>query len=154
MDKKTWLEATTHADNANAIAAKTGITRSTAWRQWNDDMNFSAENVIKIARAFDADPVDGLIVFGYLKESERNMSAMTSALRNATDDELINEMARRIKDYHERADYGSVFDSETIHVEPDIPVDPSEIDSDNLPYGFAANEDENRDIESETPTEG
>ncbi|OZG68205.1 helix-turn-helix domain-containing protein [Bifidobacterium eulemuris] len=155
MSKKTWLEAVTHADNANVIAAKTGITRSTAWRQWNDDLNFSAENVIKIARAFGADPVDGLIAFGYLEESERNMSAMTSALRNATNDELINEMARRINDYHSQGDYSSSFDSETIHVEPDMEVDPTTIDGKDFPtYGIAANIDENRDIESETPTEG
>ena len=158
MNKKEWYEKTTNGLTVNEVAVKAGLSSATAWRQCRDDLNFSMENVIKIARAFDADPVDGLIAFGYLKESERNMSAMTASLRNATDEQLIEEMARRLAEYratHDGAE-DSIFDK-PIHLTDEEVKEANkadlrgEVDSGRFLFDTAASHDDNKRIESVEP---
>lgn len=158
MNKKQWIEAVTGADNPNVISAKTGISRATAWRQWGDDFNFSMENVVKIARAYKADPVDGLIAFGYLEESERNMSGVSVVLRDAPDEQLIEELARRLAEYratHDGAE-DSIFDK-PIHLTDEDAKEANkadlrgEVDSGKFLFDTAASHDDNKHVESVEP---
>lgn len=96
MDKHNWLAAAMNGESVNELATKSGISSATAWRQFNNDLNFTAENVILIARAYHKDPVEALVAFGYLRDDERGTASLRAALRKATDDDLLTEIAARL----------------------------------------------------------
>ncbi|NEG89797.1 hypothetical protein [Bifidobacterium aerophilum] len=96
MNKYEWLESTINEDTIAEVAQKSGIIKTTAWRQYNNDLGFSAENVILIARAYHKDPVEALVAFDYLRDDERGVAAVRSALHAATDKQLIDELASRL----------------------------------------------------------
>jgi hypothetical protein len=97
MDKETWLEKAIGTDTVNELATKSGIASATAWRQYNNDLGFTAENVILIARAYKKNPIEALIVFGYLRNEDLKDASYIKSLEDASDEQLLSEMARRIK---------------------------------------------------------
>lgn len=97
MDKQKWFEQITHRAAVNEVATKTGLSAATLWRQYNNDLGFSAENLIIIARTYSASPIEALVIFGFLNEEEREGDSTLVSLSNASDDELIQELARRMK---------------------------------------------------------
>ena len=96
MDKYQWLKEAMNGETINELANKAGISSATAWRQFNNDLNFTAENVILIARAYHKDPVEALVAFDYLREDERGAASLRAALKNATNDALLTEIAARL----------------------------------------------------------
>lgn len=96
MDKYQWLKEAMNGETINELANKAGISSATAWRQFNNDLNFTAENVILIARAYHKDPVEALVAFDYLREDERGTASLRAALKNATNDDLLTEIAARL----------------------------------------------------------
>lgn len=96
MDKYQWLKEAMNGETINELANKAGISSATAWRQFNNDLNFTAENVILIARAYHKDPVEALVAFDYLRDDERGTASLRAALRKATDDDLLTEIAARL----------------------------------------------------------
>ena len=96
MDKYQWLKEAMNGETINELANKAGISSATAWRQFNNDLNFTAENVILIARAYHKDPVEALVAFDYLREDERGAAPLRAALKNATNDDLLTEIAARL----------------------------------------------------------
>jgi hypothetical protein len=96
MDKYQWLKEAMNGETINELANKAGISSATAWRQFNNDLNFTAENVILIARAYHKDPVEALVAFDYLREDERGAASLRAALKNATNDDLLTEIAARL----------------------------------------------------------
>ncbi len=98
MDKKNeWMLLTTNGASVNEISAKTGVSLSTIWRH-KKDMSFTAEEVIAIARAYHANPLTGLVAFGYLTEQEAGMpvDVEQSALEAASAKNLLEELTRRL----------------------------------------------------------
>lgn len=99
MDKKNeWMLLTTNGASVNEISAKTGVSLSTIWRH-KKDMSFTAEEVIAIARAYHANPLTGLVAFGYLTEQEAGMpvDVEQSALEAASAKNLLEELTRRLE---------------------------------------------------------
>lgn len=96
MDKYQWLKEAMNGETINELANKAGISSATAWRQFNNDLNFTAENVILIARAYHKDPVEALVAFDYLREDERGAASLRAALKNAPNDDLLTEIAARL----------------------------------------------------------
>lgn len=96
MDKYQWLKEAMNGETINELANKAGISSATAWRQFNNDLNFTAENVILIARAYHKDPVEALVAFDYLRDDERGTASLRAALKNATNDDLLTEIAARL----------------------------------------------------------
>lgn len=99
MDKKNeWMLLTTNGASVNEISAKTGVSLSTIWRH-KKDMSFTAEEVIAIARAYHANPLAGLVAFGYLTEQEAGMpvDVEQSALEAASAKNLLEELTRRLE---------------------------------------------------------
>lgn len=96
MDKYQWLKEAMNGETINELANKAGISSATAWRQFNNDLNFTAENVILIARAYHKDPVEALVAFDYLRDDERGIASLRAALKNATNDDLLTEIAARL----------------------------------------------------------
>ncbi len=98
MDKKNeWMLLTTNGASVNEISAKTGVSLSTIWRH-KKDMSFTAEEVIAIARAYHANPLTGLVAFGYLTEQEAGMPVDVEqfALEAASAKNLLEELTRRL----------------------------------------------------------
>lgn len=132
MNKETWFKETVQGDTIAEVALKAGIIKTTAWRQYNNALGFSAENVILIARAYHKSPVEALVEFGYIRADEMANGKTVARLRDASDDELLQELARRLK---ENADADWV-NSPIIYREE---------------FDMAANDDPNARLEAETP---
>lgn len=132
MSKETWFKETVQDDTIAEVALKAGIIKTTAWRQYNNALGFSAENVILIARAYHKSPVEALVEFGYIRADEMANGRTVARLHDASDDELLQELARRLK---ENADADWV-NSPIIYREE---------------FDMAANDDPNARLEAETP---
>lgn len=132
MSKETWFKETVQGDTIAEVALKSGIIKTTAWRQYNNALGFSAENVILIARAYHKSPVEALVEFGYIRADEMANGKTVAKLHDASNDELLQELARRLK---ENADADWV-NSPIIYREE---------------FDMAANDDPNARLEAETP---
>lgn len=132
MSKETWFKETVQGDTIAEVALKAGIIKTTAWRQYNNALGFSAENVILIARAYHKSPVEALVEFGYIRADEMAKGKTVARLHDASNDELLQELARRLK---ENADADWV-NSPIIYREE---------------FDMAANDDPNARLEAETP---
>lgn len=132
MSKETWFKETVQDDTIAEVALKAGIIKTTAWRQYNNALGFSAENVILIARAYHKSPVEALVEFGYIRADEMANGKTVARLHDASNDELLQELARRLK---ENADADWV-NSPIIYREE---------------FDMAANDDPNARLEAETP---
>lgn len=132
MSKETWFKETVQDDTIAEVALKAGIIKTTAWRQYNNALGFSAENVILIARAYHKSPVEALVEFGYIRADEMATGKTVARLHDASNDELLQELARRLK---ENADADWV-NSPIIYREE---------------FDMAANDDPNARLEAETP---
>lgn len=132
MSKETWFKETVQGDTIAEVALKAGIIKTTAWRQYNNALGFSAENVILIARAYHKSPVEALVEFGYIRADEMAKGKTVARLRDASNDELLQELARRLK---ENADADWV-NSPIIYRDE---------------FDMAANDDPNARLEAETP---
>lgn len=97
MDKTQWLNNATHNASAEGISETAKIPRATVFRR-KRDMSFTAEEVIAIARAYHANPLTGLVAFGYLTEQEAGMpvDVEQSALEAASAKNLLEELTRRL----------------------------------------------------------
>ena len=96
MNKHEWFSSTIGNDTIAEVGLKAGIVKTTIWRQFNNVLNFTAENVILIARAYHKDPVEALVAFDYLRDDERGTASLRAALKNATNDDLLTEIAARL----------------------------------------------------------
>lgn len=132
MSKETWFNETVQGDTIAEVALKAGIIKTTAWRQYNNALGFSAENVILIARAYHKSPVEALVEFGYIRADEMANGKTVARLHDASNDELLQELARRLK---ENADADWV-NSPIIYREE---------------FDMAANDDPDARLEAETP---
>lgn len=132
MSKETWFKETVQGDTIAEVALKAGIIKTTAWRQYNNALGFSAENVILIARAYHKSPVEALVEFGYIRADEMAKGKTVARLHDASNDELLQELARRLK---ENADADWV-NSPIIYRDE---------------FDMAANDDPNARLEAETP---
>lgn len=132
MSKETWFNETVQGDTIAEVALKAGIIKTTAWRQYNNALGFSAENVILIARAYHKSPVEALVEFGYIRADEMANGKTVARLHDASNDELLQELARRLK---ENADADWV-NSPIIYRDE---------------FDMAANDDQNARLEAETP---
>jgi len=88
-----WRDATIPAGSSvRAVAAATGADNKSAGR-WLDSPR--ADWVIALARAYDADPIAGLVAAGFLTDADVRHTDVAAALRTATDLELAEEIYRR-----------------------------------------------------------
>jgi hypothetical protein len=102
MDMKQWLAAVTKDASVNAIAREIEVPHKTLDTQLRSPTGLKPDMVVKIARAYDVSPVAALVDLGLITEKEARDSVgldpmrRSSALRDATDDELLREIGRRI----------------------------------------------------------
>lgn len=104
MDAKQWLQQVTD-DPLNEIARRSGIPQRTLYNQL-DKRTLSAENIIRVAETYGRHPLRALIDTGHINAAWARMPDVEAALRLATDDQLADEILRRLK----LASGESVFD--------------------------------------------
>lgn len=98
MSEMTWYEIVTNSDSVNAVATKAKIVQTTLNRQVQRG-RLSPEVVIAIARGYKAPVLDALVSCGYLTEEEaalKDRFGLEEALQDATDEQLLRELLRRI----------------------------------------------------------
>lgn len=112
MNKTQWYEAAIGKDTIKDVARKAGISTTTAWRQYADgELNFSAENVILIARAYGTSPVKALVAFGFLNSAEGTLEiGVEEALSKASWAQIVKEMSRRMEADPENPTWHSPID--------------------------------------------
>lgn len=89
-----WLEALT-GDGSAEIAKKTGIPKRTLQHQVAHDKP-SLENLICISSTYGRSPISTLISLGFIDEVWAQVPDIEAALRLATDEQLTDEILRRL----------------------------------------------------------
>lgn len=95
MDTREWLNNVTNGDSLRTIEKKTGVSYGTINSQRTTGV--SAENVIAVARGYGIPPVSALVVTEFLTPAEVDKGDPKAAIRNATEEDLAEEVLRRMK---------------------------------------------------------
>ena len=94
MNVEAWFKDLTDSSSLREAAEKSGVSKSTLSR--NLDANtMTPETVIALCRAYDRSPVSGLIETGYINDYELHGPDVEIALREATNEQLLDEIMRR-----------------------------------------------------------
>lgn len=99
MSIEDWYKGTVGDDTPNAVAENSGIVVSSLWRQLPDKI--SPSNIVKIAHAYGVPALDGLVAIGLISDDDVAHLMSDDALRNASDEQLINELTRRLAERHD-----------------------------------------------------
>lgn len=104
-DMRAWLDRVTTGASVNAVAARIGMKQSTLDGSLRAVGGIKPEYVVKIARAYDADPVAALVELGLITTEEAGAEhdlteadylAWLADDERATDDLLLAEIGRRL----------------------------------------------------------
>ncbi|MFF7683176.1 helix-turn-helix domain-containing protein [Microbacterium sp. NPDC007973] len=90
-----WLDHATRQDSDREIARKAGLTHSTVSR-WRNAGTAPAEGIIRIARAYAADPIDALVSAGIITEDDLMNGGLRNAVRHAPTAYLTEELHERV----------------------------------------------------------
>lgn len=94
-NQEDWLQSVTEGASRRQIAAAIGRPQTTFNRQ-ADEGRFDAGTIIAIARHYGANPIIALVETGYLDSDEASSMSMKEVAKLLTDQQLIQELARRI----------------------------------------------------------
>lgn len=89
-----WIDDVRGTDSIREVARKTGMNQGTLNRQINLDQ-LSFETVRAVARAYARPVVAALVATGHL--SREDVGYSESVLAAASDDELVEEIAKRLR---------------------------------------------------------
>lgn len=118
MNVEAWFKDLTDSSSLREAAEKSGISKSTLSR--NLDANtMTPETVIALCRAYDRSPVSGLIETEYINDYELHGPDVEVALREATNEQLLDEIMRR-SDPQARYLFGNEGDEEIIGLAPHL----------------------------------
>ena len=143
MNVEAWFKDLTDSSSLREAAEKSGVSKSTLSR--NLDANtMTPETVIALCRAYDRSPVTGLIETEYINDYELHGPDVEVALREATNEQLLDEIMRR-SDPQARYLFGNEGDEEIIGLAPHLtPV--SDVD-DSMPLSAVAYSGPDEDAE-------
>lgn len=141
MDFETWLTELIGEDTRRTASSKAGMAESTLSRQLSRG-RLSPEMVIALCRAYDRSPVTGLIETGYINDYELHGPDVEVALREATNEQLLDEIMRR-SDPQARYLFGNEGDDDVIGLAPHLtPVSDA---SDSMPLSAVADDSPDED---------
>lgn len=115
MNIADWYRRTIGTDSHNAVAARAGVNQSTITRQLRDG-RLGYDLIVPIARAYGADPIEGLIVAGLITQDDIDMHTPRATLVEATDKEIADEVWRRLVEGQEHP----VFDKPMSGPAPEV----------------------------------
>lgn len=96
MNTIEWFETVSAGDSVNAAATIAGINQPTLARQIKAGV-LSPESIVAIARAYDADPINGLIIAGLISEVDVARHGADVLLETLTDKMLADEVWNRMQ---------------------------------------------------------
>ena len=91
-----WFKRVTRNDSNRRASELADISPATLGRQLKAG-ELSADLIIKIAQAYDESPVVALVDLGFISAKWMQEIGTTTALTRATDEELTDELLRRLK---------------------------------------------------------
>ncbi|EGT5594948.1 hypothetical protein B7O34_10390 [Corynebacterium striatum] len=143
MNANDWLINLKGEDSMRAASQKSGYAQTTLQRQIDKGV-LSPEMVIALCRAYDRSPVTGLIETGYINDYELHGPDVEVALREATNEQLLDEIMRR-SDPEARYLFGNEGDDDVIGLAPHLtPVSGA---SDSMPLSAVAYSGPDEDAE-------
>lgn len=92
-----WRDRVADGDSERAIAVRMGIGNNKVGRHLRESDPPVAETVIDFARAYGANPVDGLVAAGLVARDEALRAAASEPLRAASELQLLEELTRRAR---------------------------------------------------------
>ena len=112
MDARTWLETITD-DQPGTVAKKAGIPRRTIYHQLERG-TFPIDSIIKITDAYGANVLDALVEAEFITEDEAALKEVApdvvAALRLASDEQLTDEVLRRLRIVRNHSLYDTPID--------------------------------------------
>lgn len=96
MSINDWFEKITGGESYNAVAKKKLGCRHHPYGA-NSPIDSQKKNAVAIARAYGRPAIEPLIIMGLLTDDDIKAIKSQDALRDASDDELMAELGRRIK---------------------------------------------------------
>lgn len=118
MNFESWLNELIGDDTRATASKKADYAQSTISRQLSRGY-LRPETVIALCRAYDRSPVSGLIETGYINDYELHGPDVEIALREATNEQLLDEIMRR-SDPQARYLFGNEGDENTIGLAPHL----------------------------------
>lgn len=91
-----WYRRVTRGDSNRQVSSLAGISDATLGRQLRAG-ELNADLIIKIAQAYDESPVVALVDLGFISAKWMQEMGTATALSRATDEELTDELLRRLK---------------------------------------------------------
>lgn len=95
MNALQWIKTVAGNDTLREIARRSKLSDATLSRQLSKDA-LTFDVVISIARGYDTSVIAGLVATGFITEAEASIDSTGAALQAATDDQLVDEVYRRI----------------------------------------------------------
>lgn len=96
MELNDWIQNVTAEASAQEISSKAGISLRTLQHQLSTG-RMSLENKVRIATAFSHHPLRTLVEWGAVDAAWESVPDIEAALRLATDEQLTDEVLRRMK---------------------------------------------------------
>lgn len=93
---KEWFARVTRGDSNRQASERAEISNVTLGRQLKQN-ELSADLIIKIAQAYEESPVVALVDMGFISARWLSEYGSTTALTRASDEELTNELLRRLQ---------------------------------------------------------
>ena len=113
MNQEQWLRKVTNGDSNRKISERAGISDATLGRHMKNN-ELPADTIIKIAEAYNANPIDALVALGFMQSKWSAAPTPLSALRQAGDQDLTDEILYRLKICEEiRGDTSTALEDNT-----------------------------------------
>ena len=93
MRHKDWVENLIGTDSMRTAAAKLGLFPGAVSQQISRG-SLKPDMVIALCRAYGHSPIDGLVETGFLERFEAGAASPATALREATNQQNMNELQR------------------------------------------------------------
>ncbi|BDB58938.1 MULTISPECIES: hypothetical protein [Rhodococcus] len=140
-----WIRDTVGNTSIRKVATEAGLNHTTLARQIREG-TLTAESVVKVARAYGVSVADGLQAIGVLTEEDVLPISVEKALQEATDEQLADEVLRRMKAGNEIYDR-PLSEVGTVHtLKPRVPdVDLADLEG----LDYVSNKDDNSDPEDD-----
>lgn len=142
-----WLRDATGGASLRAMALKIGMPVPTLTRQ--SRATFQPATIVEIARAYDANPLEGLEALGLLTKKDLRAYRSAPDWRSVSDRELLDELERRLR-AGQASDLLTSGDIEPAPREPlRLVTDDAPTDALDLPYAAGSSRDTGE--EGDTP---
>ncbi|GGH33930.1 hypothetical protein [Microbacterium album] len=91
-----WIDEVRGKDSIREVARRVGMNQGTLNRQINLDQ-LSFETVRAVCREYELPVIPALVSTGHLSREDAGIDAAATALRSATDEQIVEEVARRLR---------------------------------------------------------